>query len=273
VRLAVEELGVTYGGIPGVSGIRLEAEPGTVTAVVGPNGAGKSTLLRAVAGQIPTTGRIAFDGVEVPARARRLRAGEVGFLPQDLSARPALTVFEVVLLGRLGTLGLRVGPTDLEAAQTALTDLGIVQLAHRYVGELSGGQRQLVYLAQVLVRGPRLLLLDEPTSALDLRNQLEILQLVRRETHGRGLTTLLAIHDLNAAARFADQVLHDGRRWSAGAPALTLTPDMLAEVYGVEAEVRTGPDGFPTVTVMRAASRHDDRIALEGPRIALEGSR
>lgn len=89
-----------------------------------------------------------------------------------------------------------------------------------------------------------------------------------RETHGRGLTTLLAIHDLNAAARFADRVLvlHDGRRWSAGPPALTLTPDMLAEVYGVDAEVRTGPDGFPTVTVMRATSRHDGRIALGAPR-------
>jgi iron complex transport system ATP-binding protein len=258
VRLAVENLGVLYGDVPALSGIRLEAVWGTVTAIVGPNGAGKSTLLRAVAGLVPATGRVGFDGIEAPARTRRLRSGEVGFLPQDVTAQPALTVFEVVLLGRLGTLGLRVGPGDLEAARTALTDLGIIRLAHRYVGELSGGQRQLVYLAQVLVRGPRLLLLDEPTSALDLRNQLEILQLVRRETDARGLTTLLAIHDLNAAARFADRilVLHDGRCWSDGPPVLTLTPDMLAEVYGVEAEVRAGPDGFPTVTVMRALIRH-----------------
>jgi iron complex transport system ATP-binding protein len=212
-----------------------------------------------VAGLIPATGRVAFDGVAVPPRGRGLRTGEVGFLPQDLSARPALTVFEVVLLGRLGTLGLRVGPGDLEAARTALTNLGIVRLADRSIGKLSGGQRQLVYLAQVLVRGPRLLLLDEPTSALDLRNQLEILQLVRRETHVRALTTLLAIHDLNGAARFADRilVLHDGRCWAAGPPARILSPDMLADVYGVEADVRIGCDGFPTVTVMRSLMPHD----------------
>jgi iron complex transport system ATP-binding protein len=220
-----------------------------------------------VAGLVPSTGHVAFDGLVVPSRGRGLRTGEVGFLPQDLSARPALTVFEVVLLGRLGTLGLRVGPGDLEAAQTTLTNLGIVPLAHRSIGDLSGGQRQLVYLAQVLVRSPRLLLLDEPTSALDLRNQLEILQLVRRETHGRTLTTLLAIHDLNAAARFADRmlVLHGGRCWSAGPPTRILTSDMLAEVYGVEGEVRTGCDGFPTVTVMRATVR-DDHIPVRQSR-------
>jgi iron complex transport system ATP-binding protein len=134
----------------------------------------------------------------------------------------ALTVLEVVLLGRLGQLRLRMQPADLDAVRTVLQSLDIAALAGRYLAELSGGQRQMVFLAQALVAQPRLLLLDEPISALDVHHQLTVLERVRQLTRGQGLTTLLVLHDLQAAARYCDDLLllRQGTVAARGTPVL-----------------------------------------------------
>ena len=136
--------------------------------IVGPNGSGKSTLVKAVAGLLKASGRIRFNGSEA-------RPKSVGYMPQDLQTPMALTVLEVVLLGRLAELGLTVSADDLEAVRQVLQLLGMEALAGRYLSELSGGQRQMVFLAQALVSQPTVLLLDEPISALDICHQLEVL--------------------------------------------------------------------------------------------------
>lgn len=235
-------LGVTYGKERVLRDIDLRAAAGTVTALIGPNGSGKSSLLKAIAGLVASTGTI------------RRPAGRVGYLPQDGGARAVLTVLEVVLLGRLHTLGLAVGRSDIEAAAQVLQDLGLEHLGDRHLGEISGGQRQMVYLAQVLAASPTVLLLDEPTSALDLRNQMDMLDQVRRLTRARGLATIIAIHDLNAAARFADQVLalDRGGPVAVGSPNDVLTAALLAQVYRIEALVVAGADGLPSITPLRA---------------------
>lgn len=245
--IEVVSLGVAYGREAVLRGIDLRAAPGTVTALIGPNGSGKSSLLKALAGLVPCTGRI------------RRPAGRMGYLPQDGDARAVLTVIEVVLLGRLHTLGLAVGEEDIEAAAQVLREMGLERLAHRHLGEISGGQRQMVFLAQVMAGQPTALLLDEPTSALDLRNQMDMLEHVRRLTRARGLATLVAIHDLNAAARFADQIvaLDRGGVAAAGPPNDVLTAGLLAQVYRIEALVVAGADGLPSITPLRAsADRH-----------------
>lgn len=129
--------------------------------------------------------------------------------------------------------------------------------ASRLIGELSGGQRQLVYLAQALVGEPEILLLDEPTSALDLRHALDVLASVRALCARRGLATLVVLHDLNAAARFVDRIatLHEGRLVACGAPGEAFTAARVARVFGVEACISEGPDGLLTVTPLAPARR------------------
>lgn len=247
MRVTVEGLSVRYGATLAIESLDLVAEPGEVLAVIGPNGSGKSSLVKAIAGLVNHIGAIAFEGS--PARPER-----IGYMPQDIGARTALTVLETVLLGRLGRLGLRVGSNDLAAVEAVLTELDLMPLAARYLGELSGGQRQLVFLAQALASEPTLLLLDEPISALDIRHQLEVMEIVLRMTKARGLTTLVILHDLNIAARFADavMVMRQGRVVCCGRPGDVIDEGMVASVFGVEAALSSAPDGRLIVTPMRA---------------------
>ena len=247
MRLEASNVSVRFGTQNAVANVDLVAEPGEILAILGPNGSGKSTLLRALAGVQRHAGRIGWAG----------RQADIGYMPQDSASRAVLTAFEVVLLGRMRSLGLRVAAEDLAAAEAAMTEIGVVGLAHRRIGTLSGGQRQLVFIAQVLAGNPRALLLDEPTSALDIAHQLGVLALLRDISRKRGLTTIAVLHDLNAAARFADRLalLRDGRLVGLGRPADMLTAQHLAQVFDVEVAIDAGSDGHPSVLPLRAVVR------------------
>ena len=172
----------------------------------------------------------------------------MGYVPQDLLTSASLTAFEsVVISAKRGSVNA------LESAVQALEKLGIVHLAHRYVHQLSGGQRQLVAVAQMLAREPDLMLLDEPTSALDLRHQVHLLDTLRKEV-SRGAVALVAIHDLNLAARYCDElvVLHGGRVHAHGTPAEVLNTELLGEVYGIHARV-IDDEGVPMVCPVEAS--------------------
>ncbi len=247
----MQDVGVRYGAVPALAAISLIALASEVLVLVGPNGSGKSSLVRSVAGIQRHDGQVGFADPQGPRPRSSVR---IGYVPQDIGSRTALTVTETVLLGRIGQLGLRVSDADLDAVKAVLASLDVLHLAARHLGELSGGQRQLVFLAQALAAEPDVLLLDEPTSALDVRHQLEVLEIVRSITAERGLATVVVLHDLNAAARFADRiaVLDGGRLYGTGAPAATLTAAMLGDVFGIEAHVAVHGDGRPSVTPLRA---------------------
>lgn len=244
--VAAEGLGIRYGARVALDDVSCVARPGEILAVIGPNGSGKSSLVKAIAGLVPATGTLRFDGAL--ARPKRL-----GYMPQDNGARAALTVLETVLLGRLGRLGLRVSPEDLAGVQATLEALGIGDLASRYLDEVSGGQRQMVFLAQTLASDPKVLLLDEPISALDVRHQFEVLDCLRALTLERDLTTICVLHDLNVAGRYADQILalRAAEVVAHGPTSTVLTRDLVAELFGVEALVQDR-DGRPMVTPIRA---------------------
>ena len=234
--LLIEGLTVSYGRRRIVEGLDLPPlMPGEITVLAGPNAAGKSTLLKGIAGLLPTRGRVMFGGRDLGALSAGDRARTLGFMPQTLPSGAALSVLESVIAARSAS-GEGAGAD--RAAMAVLERLGIGPLALDPLDRLSGGQRQMVGLAQALVRDPALLLLDEPTSALDMARQVRLLTEVRCVA-AEGRVVLAVLHDLALAAQWADRiaVLHKGRLHSFGTPAEVVTPAMLAEVYGVEARV------------------------------------
>lgn len=230
----------------------LDARPGELTALIGPNGAGKSTLLRAIAGHQGATGHVALDertlDEPLETRARRLY-----YLPQSTETGSRLSVFEAVLLA-VRTLTPGDKSAALPRVRDTLAQLELESLAERELATLSGGQRQRVAIAQALVREPRLLLLDEPTSALDLHHQLQTLDWLTEHARRHATIVVIAIHDLNLAARYASRlwVLDDGRAVAQGPPGEVLTVERLREVYAIEAEVTWPADGPPRVTPLAA---------------------
>lgn len=252
MTLRVSDLRFSYGSEEILRGVSMEAGTG-VTALLGPNGAGKSTLVRCLAGvNRPTGGSAGFDGTDLLSGSRE--GVRLGYLAQDLPAVSETNVLEMMLLGRIGSLGLEVTEEDLDMAFGALEDAGISDLAAKDFNELSGGQRQMVMVAQCLVDDPNLIILDEPTNNLDIRRELDMFEVMTRYTEEHGTTTLMVLHDVNFASRFADRivVMRDGAVHSAGTPDEVITEGMLREVYGVEANVGRDSFGNPHVEIVRS---------------------
>jgi len=236
--LEVAGLSAGYRGRNVLEGISLPAlAAGELVAMVGPNAAGKSTLLRAIGGLARASGTVRLGGLDLLRMTPGERARHVAFMPQALPAGVGLTVIEGVISAlRASPPGDGRAPETVAAA--ALDRLHIARLALEPLDRLSGGQRQLAGLAQVIAREPKALLLDEPTSALDLRHQAEVMGIARSLAR-EGRIVIVVLHDLTTAARWADRVmvLSEGALAASGAPAETLTAPLLAKVYGVEARV------------------------------------
>ena len=234
--------------------VSLHVERGSLTGLLGPNGGGKTTLLHLLAGVLaPARGTVTLDGLEVSAMPRRQLARRLAVVPQETHPAFDYTVMEMVLMGRhphLGAFALE-GPADLDIAREALAATGTAPLADRAYMTLSGGEKQRVIIASALAQSPDLLLLDEPTASLDLGYQLEIATLLRRLNRERGVTQVLATHDLNLAAALCTRLvlLRGGRVVAQGATADVLTPDHVRELYGVDADIRFH-DGAGHLTVV-----------------------
>lgn len=236
--LVIRGLSVRLGRRNVLEGLDLPAlVPGQVTVLAGPNAAGKSTLLRAVAQLLPYQGQILLDGADLGGMTHAGRAAMIGYMPQSLPTAHGLSVLESVIAAQQAAGAGPHGRAEV-AAMAVLERLGIEALALDPLGRLSGGQRQMVALAQAIVRDPKLLLLDEPTSALDLARIARLVAEMRRLAD-EGRIVMVVLHDLALAAQVADRIvlLHDGRVHDAGPPERVVTPDMLARVYGVSARV------------------------------------
>lgn len=252
MTLNVKELEVSLGGTSIVKRASLSCTAGQFAMLIGPNGAGKSTLLKALSGLLPSKGQVSLRDAVL---GKTVRQQVIAYMPQDIGPTSSLTVLEVILLGRLRSLGLSVPGALAEAAEAALARFGLEALQGRTLDAVSGGQRQLVYLAQALFRQPDVLLLDEPTAALDLRHQLVVLEAVRQHCETHGTIAIAAMHDLTLAAQFAEQMicLSEGRVEAKGLPEDVLTADRLQRVYGVEAEITYSERGRPNITPLRAS--------------------
>lgn len=250
--LLVQGLRAGYGRQDVLTDLSVDAiKPGEVTALLGPNGSGKSTLLKALAGLIPArAGRIFLGDQDLTHAGFGERARHVVYLPQSLPPAVHLRVFESVLVAANAQGGLSQS-RSIPAIEELLMRLGIGHLALRFLDELSGGQKQLVGLAQALIRQPRVLLLDEPLSALDLNYQFHVMSLLRHETQSRGLITVTVLHDLNTALQHTDHalILQSGRVTAVGSPSAVITPEALASVYGVHGRVEVCSRGLRHVLI------------------------
>ncbi|AHV93937.1 ABC transporter ATP-binding protein [Bordetella holmesii] len=235
--LCIQGLSARYGATTVLRDISAaELKPGSLNALLGPNGSGKSTLLRALAGLLAAQGRLTLDGQSLAAMPPARRRQCLAYMPQALPRAVRLSVFEAVLIA----CGQR-RPADAPQRVAALLDrLGIASLADRSLDALSGGQLQLVALAQALLRRPRVLLLDEPLSALDLNFQFHVMDLLKRETRAHGLITLVVLHDLNIALRHADHALMlcAGEVIAEGRCEEVIRPEVLERAYGVRTTVQ-----------------------------------
>jgi len=249
--LKIERLSVSYGTRRVLQDVSLEINSGEVVALIGPNGAGKSTLVRAVSGVIPVvSGKIHCNDINRPlinliALSPIQRARSLAVVPQAVSLPPAFTVWETVLMGRtphLNFLG-QVSAKDEEIARLALQKVDALDLTDRRVGELSGGEQQRVLLARALAQSTPILLLDEPTTNLDLHYQVSFMETVSTLAHQDNLAVLVALHDLNLAARYADRValLVDGKIKAIGAPWHVLTPELISMAYHLPVQVIPHP--------------------------------
>jgi iron complex transport system ATP-binding protein len=191
--------------------------------------------------------------------SRRELAKYLGYVPQNMLVKFPMTVFEMVLTGRKPYLTWRPSEQDLRITANILHEMGIEDLAMRDVEQLSGGQAQKVLLARALAQEPEYLLLDEPTSNLDLRHQLEVLNMITALVKRKGIGAMMAMHDLNLAARFSDTILmlKEGKIFSMGTPSEVITPKNIREVYGVEVVVRRD-NGYPHIEALNCVMDRRD---------------
>ena len=218
--------------------VRFFVRPGELMVILGPNGVGKTTLLRCINSILkPANGSVWVDGHNVLGLSPQQIARRVGYVSQQQSAG-RVTAFDAILMGRMPHIQWRVSDEDLRIVDGAVKSLGLQGLAMRHIDQMSGGELQKVAIGRAMVQEPKLLLLDEPTSNLDLKNQIEILRLLRHAVQEHGVAALMTMHNLNMALRFADKYLFlkNGQIFDVGRPK-DLSAETVAEVYEVAVEI------------------------------------
>ena len=227
-----------YGSDVVLDHVNFCAQAGQITAVIGANGVGKSTLLKCVAGLLPYEGQILLNGQEGRSLSDREHAARIGYLCQNNGCTAKLTVFEVILMGLVNELSFHVSRQELDKVEEIIKLMELQAYAGRKMTQLSGGQQQLVFIAQTLVKKPEILIMDEPTSALDLNRQFHLMELIKRVTEEYGFTTMVCHHHLDLVSRYAGRVLvlKDGRIYADDSPEKAFTEQMFRDVYRMEVE-------------------------------------
>lgn len=244
-----------------LKGLTFEVKAGEIVGVIGPNGSGKTSLLKLLARTLrPQEGMVTLFGRAMADMQQAEIARTVALVPQESAILFPFTITEMVLMGRFphhrsaGNLygfGWE-GPEDIRLAEEAMRETDVIQLAHRLISDVSGGERQRAIIARALTQQPQILLLDEPTAFLDLHHQLDICRILRRLNEERGLTVVLVSHDLNLASQYCDRLLllNEGTIYRMGPPADVIRPDVLETVYRCQVLVDHHPtSGLPRVTL------------------------
>ena len=248
IQMVLEKIAVSYGKTHILRDVSAQIDGAQLISVIGHNGCGKTTLLKAVAGLIKHSGV-----VSVSSNGEYLPKSTIRYVPQLTTISSTLTVFEMVLLGLVKNLSWQVTPELFAKVDATLHALEINTLANIPINELSGGQRQLVFLAQAFISEPKVLLLDEPTSALDLRHQLVVMNTVKEYTQKNNVITMVIMHDLLTAARFSQQILllENGTLSILDEPELVLQAQRLERIYNVSVSIEKTASNFLNVVPIK----------------------
>ncbi|MFC3798727.1 ABC transporter ATP-binding protein [Cohnella sp. GCM10012308] len=245
-RLSTNQLSLAYGSRRIVENLNLSVPDGKITSLVGANGSGKSTILKSLARILnPQSGGVFLDGKQIHRQPTKEVAKQLAILPQNPTSPEGLTVRELISFGRyphqrgFGTLSAE----DNRMIDWALQATGMSEFHDRAVDQLSGGQRQRAWIAMALAQGTEVLLLDEPTTFLDMAHQIEVMNLLEKLNREQKRTIIMVVHDLNHAARFSQHLvaLKRGTVLYEGHPEVVMTPDMLRDVFGIDADVIPDP--------------------------------
>lgn len=237
MKLEISNLTVAYDKTPVIKSVSFGAASGEVVVIIGPNGCGKSTLVKTIAGiNVPAGGTVALDDLDLFTIPKVDMAKRVGYVPQDFRQLASITVLDTVTIGRRPHVSWALSKKDFAIINDAMARMAILPLAEKRLDEISGGERQKVFIARALAQQPNLYLFDEPTSALDIRHQIAVFRLIRSLAHTGGATVLVVVHDLNFAQYYGDRIilLKDGAIVAQGPPQEVMTRDAIHDVYGVE---------------------------------------
>jgi iron complex transport system ATP-binding protein len=252
--LQAQNLQVRFNGTPILQGVSLEVGRGDMMSVIGPNGAGKSTLVRCLGGLIsPRCGEVSVHGRPLVSYSRRQLARVISYVPQATTPAIQFSVRTFVEMGRYPQLGswASLRAHDVEAVNTSLEMTETAHLVDRSIGSLSGGERQRVFIAAAIAQGGNVLLLDEPTTFLDYRHQVQIVDLLERLNHERGMTIIAATHDLNHTLPTSDTVLalREGQVVFDGPAVDVIEAERLASIYDTEFTLIPSAAGSPPLVM------------------------
>jgi len=236
--LELKNIEFSYNGFPVLRGIEFAVREGEIISILGVNGAGKSTLLKCINGILkPQKGEIFIDHTNIKRTSRTEIAKALALVPQR-SEQSFITVFDAVLLGRKPYIKWDVTKNDIEITERVLSILGLKKLSLRYINELSGGEFQKVVIARALVQQPKVILLDEPTNNLDPKNQFEVMDIIKKISKRKGISSVIVMHNINLALRLSDRfiLLKEGKVFAGGGLEI-ITKDNIEKVYGVPVTV------------------------------------
>ena len=210
-----------------IDDISFKIDEGKVNILMGRNGSGKSTILNAISGIKSYEGEIKTDG-------------KVSYLNQNINSKAKFTVFETILLGKVANLSLRISKEDKKDAEKILDLLDIREYKDKYINKLSGGEVQKVFIGQALVANPKILLLDEPVSALDLKNQYDIMRIIKDLTEKLNLTTLISLHQIALIEKFADNIIliDNNKIYRQGPSKEVMDEVMFRDIFEMETDIR-----------------------------------
>jgi iron complex transport system ATP-binding protein len=245
--LSVDKIEFSYGNATVLKDVNFKVKKGDVVSILGVNGSGKSTLMKCINRILKfKDGMIFVEDRDIKKMKDIEIARKIGYVPQS-SETGFVTVFDAVLLGRKPYIKWDVSKKDIELTEKILKVMNLEDYALRYINELSGGELQKVVIARALVQEPQILLLDEPTSDLDLKNQLEVMRIIREVSDTHNIASIVVMHDINLALRYSDKfiILKEGQVFITGGKEV-ITPEIIKETYGVDVHVKNF-EGVPMV--------------------------